>query len=131
MDPSAVEALTSVRRVLTSDGDGDHDDEADAIAACSAFRPRPTEPGDEERDYRMAVECHTSVAHLSHHLPRMKGCPLCDEGKHLHKYKRRRTKPLIYVTGPDALEAPSVLWCTSTGSRSRATPMPFVRRNGL
>ena len=46
-DPSALEALASIRRVNSPDGDGDHEEAADAIAEGSAFRTRNTEPGDE------------------------------------------------------------------------------------
>ena len=31
---------------------------------------------------------------------------MCDEGKHLHKYRRRRTRPFVGVTGPYAAETP-------------------------
>ena len=61
---------------------------------------------DEEREYRMPVLSYTSTEHLSHHLPRMKGCPKCDEGKNLHRYKRRRQKPMAHITGPDAEKKP-------------------------
>ena len=106
MDPSAVEALASVHRISPPDGDGDYEEAANSIASSSAFRARLHAPEDEERDYRMAVHSPNSIEHLSHHLPRLKGCPGCDEGKHLHKYKRRRKTPMVYVTGQDALDAP-------------------------
>ena len=44
--------------------------------------------------------------HQIHHLPRLKGCPICDEGKHVHKYKRRKSGLAICVSGPDAVECP-------------------------
>ena len=44
LDPWAVEALESIRRVLSPDGDGDHEDEADAIAERSAFRTSQQSP---------------------------------------------------------------------------------------
>lgn len=47
-----------------------------------------------------------SPEHLSTHLPRMKGCPVCDEAKHVHKYKLRRKRPMIQVLGQDAVDDP-------------------------
>ena len=54
----------------------------------------------------MAVKSPNSIEHLSHHLPRLRGCPGCDEGKHLHKYRKRRRAPMVYVSGQDAIDAP-------------------------
>ena len=75
MDPSAVEALASVHRISPPDGDGDYEEAANSIASGSAFRAKLHAPEDEERDYRMAVHSPNSIEHLSHHLPRLKGCP--------------------------------------------------------
>ena len=106
LDESARAALESVRRVLTPSARGDHEEEADAIAEKSAFEVRAEGLGDDEREYRMPVLCHTTVEHMSHRLPRLKGCPTCDEGKHLHKYRRRRATPFVQLIGSDAVEAP-------------------------
>lgn len=55
LDESARAALESVRRVLTPDHRGDHEDEADAIAERGAFQVKIEELGDDEREYRMPV----------------------------------------------------------------------------
>ena len=37
----------------------------------------------------------------------MTGCDACDQGKSVHIYKRRRTAPMVCVSGADAIERPS------------------------
>eukprot|EP00959_Pyramimonas_sp_CCMP1952_P267721 5597367-Pyramimonas_sp.AAC.1 len=52
-----------------------------------------------------------SAAHKSMHLPRLKGGHICDDSKHLHRYKVRRKEPMIYVTGKDAIDKPFGAMC--------------------
>eukprot|EP00959_Pyramimonas_sp_CCMP1952_P308861 6463508-Pyramimonas_sp.AAC.1 len=47
-----------------------------------------------------------SPEHRSMHLPRLKGRPICDDAKHLHKCKLWRPEPTAHVAGQDALGNP-------------------------
>ena len=98
--------LEDVRRVIEVNERTEHDVIADDIADASGFKASTVSAADQEQEYRMAVPSATSVEHRSMHLPRVKGCDICDDAKHLHRYHLRRKEPMVWVTGKDAQDAP-------------------------
>ncbi|CAK0884153.1 unnamed protein product [Prorocentrum cordatum] len=91
-------------RLLDQADRAEHDAEADIVANDSKFEVTQVGARDEEQDYCAPCKDVNSPEHQSMHLPRLKGCPICDDAKHLHKYKLRRTEPMVHVTGQHAID---------------------------
>ena len=98
--------LQGVQRVIDAADRTDHDAAADAIAEASGFVAQPADPGADEQEYRVAAPSPLNPGHMAMHLPRLKGCPICDDAKHLHRYHRRRADVLFCLTGEDAASSP-------------------------
>ena len=101
----APSLLGRVKRVIDIADKTEHDAAADVIADNSCFVAHQVDAKDEEQDYCMPCHGINSAEHLSMHLPRLHGCPTCDDAKHLHRYKLRRKEPVFCVTGQDAINA--------------------------
>ncbi|CAK0824602.1 unnamed protein product, partial [Prorocentrum cordatum] len=105
-DDSERTLLADVQRVLDMADRTEHDVVADIIANDSKFEVSQVDAKDEEQDYCSPCPGARAPEHQSMHLPRMKGRPICDDAKHLHKYKLRRSEPMVHVTGQDAIDRP-------------------------
>ena len=98
--------LDGVQRALYLADNTDIDIQANDLADNSGFAVVEIQPGDEEQDYRMRSPGPTSAEHLSTHLPRLKDCPICDDGN------------TCTVTSCGARSP----WCTSRDQTRRHSP---------
>jgi len=110
-DPSIDDAedrslLRGIQRVIDAADRTDHDAAADVIADASGFVARPADPGADDQEYRVTAPSPLNLGHMAMHLPRLKGCSICDDAKHLHRYHRRRADVLFCLTGEDATSSP-------------------------